>query len=115
MKYAKLWVLLVALIVGAGVVIYLGAQTKSETKTLTGCLQKGDEPNEYSISDASGKIYEMRSSEVKLSDDLGHKVTVTGRMKGEVDEDEKREAKHSKKENGYVQVRKLTMVSTSCQ
>ena len=48
MKYAKLWVLLVALIVGA-VAIYLGAQAKSETKTVTGCLQKGDEPNEYSI------------------------------------------------------------------
>jgi hypothetical protein len=114
MKYAKLWVLLVALIVGA-VAIYLGAQAKSETKTVTGCLQKGDEPNEYSISDSSGKIYEMRSSEVKLSDHLGHKVTVTGRVKGEADEDEEREAKGGKKENGYFQVTKLTMVSTYCQ
>jgi hypothetical protein len=66
MKYAKLWVLLVALIVGAGVAIYLGTRAKSETKTVTGCLQK-------------------------------------------------REAKGSKKENGYLQVTKLTMVSTSCQ
>ena len=87
-KYAKLWVLLVALIVGAGVAIYIGAQAKSESKTVTGCLQKGDEPNEYSITDTSGKIYEMRSSEVKLADHLGHRVTVTGRMKGEADEDE---------------------------
>lgn len=93
----------------------LGAQTKSETKTLTGCLQKGDEPNEYSITDTSGKIYEMRSSEVKLSDHLGHKVTVTGRMKGEAEEDEENEAKGTTKENGYLQVTKLTMVSTSCQ
>ena len=115
MKYTKLWVLLVAVIVGASVAIYLDAQAKSETKTVTGCLQKGDEPNEYSITDTSGKTYEMRSSEVKLADHLGHKVTVTGRMKGETDEDEEREAKGSKKEAGYIQVTKLTMVSTSCQ
>jgi hypothetical protein len=116
-KYAKFWVLLVALIVGAVFAIYLGAQAKSETKTVTGCLQKGDEPNEYSITDTSGKIYEMRSSEVKLADHLGHKVTVTGRMKGErdEDEDEEREAKGSKKEAGYIQVANLTMVSTSCE
>jgi hypothetical protein len=44
---------------------------------------KGDEPNEYSITDISGKTYEMRSSEVKLADHLGYKVTVTGHLKGE--------------------------------
>jgi hypothetical protein len=46
---------------------------------------------------------------------LGHKVTVTGRLKGETDEDEEREAKGTKKEAGYIQVTKLTMVNTSCQ
>jgi len=116
MKYAKfLVVLLVVLIVGAVLGIYAGAQAKSETKTVTGCLQKGDEQDEYSITDTSGKTYEMRSSEVKLADHLGHKVTVIGRLKGETDEDEEREAKGSKKEAGYIQVTKLTMVSTSCQ
>jgi len=115
MKYAKVLVLLVALIVGAVFVIYLGAQAKSETKTVTGCLQKGDEPNEYSITDTSGKTYEMRSSEVKLADHLGRKVTVSGRLKGETDEDEEREAQGSKKEAGYIQFTKLTMVSASCQ
>ena len=65
--------------------------------------------------DASGKAYEMRSSEVKLGEHLGHKVTVTGRLKDGTDEDEEREAKDSKKETGYIQVTKLAMVSASCQ
>ena len=80
-----------------------------------GLPPKGDEPNEYSITDISGKTYEMRSSEVKLADHLGYKVTVTGHLKGEKDEDEESEAKGSKKEAGYIQVTKLTLVSTSCQ
>lgn len=115
MKSGKVLALLLALMVVVGLAIYGGSQAKSETKSVTGCLQKGDEPNEYSITDTSGKTYEMRSSNVKLADHLGHKVTVTGRLKGETDEDEEREAKGSKKESGYIQVTNLTMISTSCQ
>ena len=115
MKSTKLFVPLVGLMVLLASAIYAGSQAKGETKTVTSCLEKGDEPNEYSIRDTSGKTYEMQSSDVKLADHLGHKVTVTGRMKGETDEDKDREAKNSKKEAGYIQVTKLTMVSTSCQ
>jgi hypothetical protein len=80
-------------------------------------LQKGDEPNEYSITDESGKLYGLRSSSVKLADHLGHKVTITGRIVGEKDEDEDegREGKSASKEAGVIQVTKLTMVSSSCQ
>lgn len=115
MKTAKFVGLLLALMVVVILAICAGSQAKSESKTVTGCLQKGDEPNEYSITDASGKTYEMRSSQVKLAEHLGHKVTVTGRLKGETDEDEEREAKGSTKEAGYIQVTKLAMVSASCQ
>ena len=80
-------------------------------------MQKGDEPNEYSITDESGKLYGLRSSSVKLADHLGHKVTITGRIVGEKDEDEDegREGKSASKEAGVIQVTKLTMVSSSCQ
>jgi hypothetical protein len=108
MKSAKAFALLLALMVVGGLAIYAVSQAKSETKTITGCLQKGDEPNEYSITDANGKTYEMRSSSVTLADHLGHKVTVTGRMRGETEADEEREAKGTKKECGYLQVAKLT-------
>jgi len=116
MRTSRLLALLLALMAVVALAIYAGSQAKSENKSVTGCLQKGDEPNEYAITDASGKTYELRSSDVKLADHLGHKVTVTGRSKGESDEDEEREAKGTnKKEAGYIQVTKLTMVSTSCQ
>ena len=115
MKSTKLFVPLFGLMVLLAFAIYAGSQAKGETKIVTGCLQKGDEPNEYSITDTSGKTYEMQSSDVKFADHLGHKVTVTGRLKGETDEDEEREAKGSKKESGYIQVTDLTMISTSCQ
>src|SRR5437016_14674311 len=53
------------------------AQAKSgEGKTtVTGCLQKGDEANEFSITGEDGKTYGLRSSAVDLSKHLGHKVT----------------------------------------
>ncbi len=116
MKVTKILGLLLAVMVCVAFAIYAGSQTKRESKTVTGCLQKGDGPNEYSITDASGKIYGLRSSSVKLADHMGHKVTVTGRMKGDKDEDEEREEKGSnKKEVGDIQVTQLTVVSTSCQ
>lgn len=113
MKSTKLLALVPALLVVVG--LYAGSQAKGETSSVAGWLQKGDEPNEYGISGAEGKTYEMRSSEAKLPDHLGYKVTVTGRLRGETDEDEENAAKNNKKEAGYIQVTKLTKVSFSCQ
>jgi hypothetical protein len=115
MKTKKILGLLLALAVVITLVIYVASQAKGESKTVTGCLQKGDEPSEFSITDASGNTYGLRSSSVKLADHLGHKVTVTGRMKGDKDEDEEREEKGTNKhEVGDIQVTTLAMVSTSC-
>lgn len=75
--------------------------------SVTGCLQKGDEAGEFSISE-NGKTYGLRSKAVKLGDHLGHKVTVTGRFKPEKHEAEKG------KEAGDITVTSLKMVSTSC-
>lgn len=93
---------------------------KGASKTVTGCLQKGDEPNEYSITDADGKTYGLRSSSVKLGDHLGHKVTVSGHLRPESEENEANERKekneqNEKKEAGDIRVTTLKMVSTSCQ
>jgi len=84
--------------------------------TVTGCLAKGDEANEFSITGADGKTYGLRSNSVALADHLGHKVTVTGTTtKGEKEEKEANEKKEGgKKEYADVQVSNLKMVSTSC-
>jgi hypothetical protein len=88
--------------------------TPGKSLTVTGCLQKGDEPGEFSIKGADGKEYGLRSSTVKLADHLNHKVTVTGKT---MKESEKHEAnkKEEKENHEHVNVTNLKMVSTSCQ
>jgi Protein of unknown function (DUF5818) len=49
-----------------------------EAKTVSGCLQKGDEPGEFALKADDGKVWELKSSSVKLEEHLGHKVSVTG-------------------------------------
>lgn len=93
------------------------AQKTGGTKTVTGCLQKGDEPNEFSITDSDGKTYGLRSSTVKLADHVGHTVSVTGRVRAEEEENEAREGheQNEKKEVADIRVTSLKMVSSSCQ
>lgn len=94
-------------------------EKKGGSKTVTGCLQKGDEADEFSLTGDDGKLYDLRSSAVKLADHVGHKVTVTGTFKPESyekDEDEAKEKKENgKKEAGDIQVKSLKMVSDSCK
>src|SRR2546429_5116588 len=101
-KLVRLFILLAfALALGAYVTPSTSAQEKTAggKTTVTGCLQKGDEPGEYSITGEDGKTYGLRSRTVNLSEHLGHKMTVTGTLRVESAEKEKGEAaKHEKKE-----------------
>ena len=120
-KLVRLFVLFAfALALGAYVTPSASAQEKAGSKTtVTGCLQKGDEAGEYSITGEDGKTYGLRSKTVKLSQHLGHKVTVTGTLRAESAEKEKGEAEeHEKKEAaeaGDIRVTDLKMVSDSCK
>ena len=121
-KLVRLFILLVfALALGVYVTPNASAQEKTAggKTTVTGCLQKGDEPGEYSITGEDGKTYGLRSRTVKLSAHLGHKVTVTGTVRAESAEKEKGEAaEHGNKEAaeaGDIRVTDLKMVSDKCQ
>lgn len=109
-----------ALALGMFAVPIAGTQeTSANAKTtVTGCLQKGDEAGEYSITGQDGKTYGLRSTSVNLSKHLGHKVTVMGALKPESEEHEKNEAKeNSQKEGaevGDIRVSSLKMVSETC-
>ena len=112
--------LLFACALGAYVTPKASAQEKAGGKTtVTGCLQKGDEAGEYSITGEDGKLYGLRSETVKLSQHVGHKVTITGNLRAESAEKEKGEAEeHEKKEAaeaGDIRVTDLKMVSDKCQ
>lgn len=110
-----------ALALGMYVTPLASAQEKSASgkTTVTGCLQKGDEAGEYSITGEDGKTYGLRSKAVNLSEHLGHKVTITGALRAESAEKEKGEAEeHNKKEMteaGDIRVTSLKMVSEKCQ
>lgn len=93
-------------------------QTTDKTKTVTGCLAKGDSPNEFYLTGDDGKKYELRSDKVSLGDHVGHKITVTGNTVKESAEEEKGEAKHAEGAENVaadLQVTNVKMVSTSCK
>ena len=90
----------------------------SHTKTVTGCLQKGDEPGEFSITGEDGKTWGLRSKTVKLEQHVGHKVTVTGSVHRESKAEEKKEGQMEnaagKEEYADLRVTSLKMVSDTC-
>lgn len=63
---------------------------KAETKTLTGCLQKGTEAGAYRLTNVTGgpeatnKEWELieAPAALKLADHVGHKVEITGNVVG---------------------------------
>ncbi len=93
-------------------------KSASQPKTVTGCLQKGDQPDEFSITGKDGKSWDLRSSAVKLADHVGHQVTVTGSPTREAKAEEKKEGQvekaAGKEELGELRVTSLKMVSQSC-
>jgi len=98
--------------------------THNKTRTLTGCLQKGDDANEYRLTTAKGSTWELKSNGHKLSNHVGHTVTITGVVSNAelhgAKEDAKSEAKEhgmdkESTEHGHLKVTNLKMVSDSCK
>jgi hypothetical protein len=91
---------------------------ESKTKAVTGCLQKGDQADLFSITGEDGKSWDLRSATVKLDEHVGHKVTVAGSPTREAKAEEKREGQvenAARKEGlGELRVTALKMVSPSC-
>jgi hypothetical protein len=95
-------------------------QKKSDsTRTLTGCLSSGDKSGEYDLMAEDGSTWELHSKSAKLSDHVGHTITVTGRvwhagMHG-AKEKAKDETNPSANEHGHLNVTDVSMVSESCK
>jgi hypothetical protein len=92
------------------------------SKTVTGCLIKGQQASEFSITGEDGKSWDLSSSTVKLNEHVGHQVTVTGSAHRESKATEKAEEKKEgqvekaagKEEYGDLRVTDLKMVSDTC-
>lgn len=100
------------------------AQTKStmhkmhhKTTSVTGCLQKGDEANEYSIKSSNGKMYGLTSTKVQLSEHVGHKVKVRGYITPESAEGNEANENAAGEKGGDIDmtVTSLKMISKTCQ
>jgi Protein of unknown function (DUF5818) len=96
---------------------------KASTRTITGCLSKGDSANEFDLRANDGSTWELKSDQVALADHVGHTVSVTGVVSNakmhNLKEDAKDAAKDTgvKKENtehGHIKVTDVKMVSSSC-
>jgi hypothetical protein len=122
-------IFILAMIAGMGAVVIAqdNATTKTthkSTRTLTGCLQKGDSANEYLLTTKKGSTWEIKSDSLNLGEHVGHTVTISGavsnpKMHG-MKEDAKEEAKEhgmskNAAEHGHMTVTNLKMVSESCQ
>jgi hypothetical protein len=102
-------------------------KSKSDTRTITGCLLKGDNStssNEYLLTANDGSTWEVRSDTVSLADHVGHTVSATGVVKNATAHNLKEDAKdaahdaHMKKdtsEHGHMTITDVQMVSKSCQ
>lgn len=99
-------------------------KSKSDTRTITGCLTRGDNANEFLLTANDGSTWEVRSNTVSLADHIGHTVTATEVVNHPMAHNMKEDAKeaatdaHMKKsdtEHGHMTITDVKMVSHSCQ
>ena len=95
------------------------AKTAAKTRTITGCLSKGDDKGEYHITDSAGSRWDVKSDNVNLSEHVGHSVKATGVVSNAtahgVKEAVKTGVDSKSKETGDMRVTERTMVSESCK
>ena len=100
------------------------AKTKAKTRTITGCLSKGDSADEFLLTGKDGSTWEVRSDRVPLAEHVGHRVAATGVVSHaklhNMKEDAKDAAKDtgvkkSNKEHGHLTVTGLRTVNDSCR
>ena len=99
------------------------AKSKSDTRSITGCLSQGDNPKEFNLKADDGSTWELRSSTAPLAEHVGHTVTVTGVVSHVMAHNMKEDTKEmthdagitkESKEHGHLKVTDVQMVSSSC-
>jgi len=130
-------ILIGALVISCAVAMTAVAATQAThhagaAKSLTGCLEKGDEANTFKLTNVTGGgEWELvgAPAALKMSDHLGHKVEVSGTSLSaaaaekvehagakETKAEEKMEKKEEKGEKGehHLKVAAVKMISSTC-
>ena len=101
------------------------AKSKSDVRTVTGCLTKGDSADEFVLTGTDGSTWEVRGSKsgVDLASHVGHTVSATGvvshAMAHNMKEDAKDTAhdtgmKKTDREHGHLTITDVKMVGDTC-
>ena len=77
-----------AFVLAACMVAFAGAEQKTGSITASGCVRKGYFDDRFHLIARNGKAYALRSTSVKLSDHIGHNVTIKGELKRDPKRDE---------------------------
>ena len=92
---------------------------QAKTKSLTGCLQKGTEAGQFTLTLKDGTMWNLESTDatIKLDDHVGHTVTVSGRagMKAAAKAEPGEKKAETAMEHTRLNVTKITHVSDTCQ
>src|SRR6266478_9289864 len=102
------------------------SKSKSDVRTVTGCLTKGDSADEFVLTGTDGSTWEVRGSKsgVDLASHVGHTVSATGVVSHAMAHNMKEDAKDAAKdtgmkknntEHGHLKITDVQMVSESCQ
>jgi hypothetical protein len=102
------------------------SKSKSDVRTVTGCLTKGDGADEFLLSGNDGSTWEVRGSKsgVDLASHVGHTISATGVVSNTTAHNLKEDAKDAAKdagmkkdnsEHGHLKITDVQMVSESCQ
>ena len=98
--------------------------THQKVRTITGCLEKAGDSNEYKLTTAAGSTWEIKSDAVNLGEHVGHTVRVTGTVRNAtahgMKEDAKQEAAEhgvnkDETEHGHLEATAVKHVSGSCK
>jgi hypothetical protein len=112
MKNSSVFVLLLSFALAFSVGAH--AQQAPKEHSMTGCLQKGAEPNTYMVTDVEGKgpkTIGIVSSTANLAPHVGHKIAVTGTA---VPAKEAEADKNVPKADHYMNLTAIKMISTTC-
>ena len=100
------------------------SKSKSDVRTFTGCLTKGDSAGEYLLTANDGSTWEVHdSSAINLASHVGHTIAATGVVSNAKAHNLKEDAKDTahdtgmkkdNKEHGHLKITDVQMVSESC-
>src|SRR5215471_6718877 len=121
MNNLKLGLSLIPLLVSMSLPIVDAAQNTNNTSKVTryviGCLQTGQDVNEYHLIAENAK-WHLKSDNLRLADHVGHKVKIAGVVSNQpfhgMKEDLKAAVKKDLTETGVLTVTNLEIISDSC-